>query len=79
MAVLIDAADAVGNFCRSRAATAAACGAAADVPQKWNGGPAPAKNVVTLQSLATRSGLFTTRGEASGAAGVRRRPDRTAW
>ena len=70
MAALIDAEVAVGNFCRSRAATAAACGAAAEVPQKGNGGLAPPKNVLTLQSLATRSGLLTILGDGNGAAGV---------
>src|SRR3954447_5196192 len=68
MAALIAATLADGNFCRSSAATAAACGAADDVPQKtWL---TPLKKVVWLQSVATRSGLASTRGVASGAAGV---------
>src|SRR5262249_38840688 len=66
-ALLIALVVADGNFWRSRAATAAACGAAADVPQKvWL---APKKKVVRLQSLATMSGLFTTRGVVSAGAG----------
>src|SRR3954447_18492484 len=69
IALLMTSNDAVGNFARSSAATAAACGAAADVPQKRGGVPKP-KKVFCWQSLATTSGLFSTSGVGSAAAGM---------
>ena len=59
----------------SNAATAAACGLDAEVPQKLYVGPVPPKkNVVNVQSLATRSGLVgylrrTQRRRGSGGGG----------
>lgn len=59
-----------GLACRIRAAIAAACGAAAEVPQKRQALPdLKAKKVVMPQSVATRSGLLITTSPVA-AAGV---------
>jgi hypothetical protein len=61
----------VGLAWRISAATAAACGAAAEVPQKrlTPGIPVGRKKVVRPQSVAARSGLAIWSGWARGAAG----------
>ena len=63
---------AAGSASSIRAATAAAWGAAAEVPQKRQKGEAKkAKKVVLPQSVAVRSGLLmTSSGGPRGAAGV---------
>src|SRR3954471_21867771 len=55
---------------RSRAATAAACGAAAEVPQKRHlPAEGKAKKVVAPQSVATKSGFWINSGAVSFGAG----------
>src|SRR4051812_19115581 len=70
-ASMICAALAPGAASFSSAATAAACGADSDVPKKRHTPPDNfAKNVVAPPSVAATSGLASTSGDASGAAGV---------
>src|SRR5205814_3330629 len=57
-----------GLSCSSRAATAPACGAAAEVPQNLQSVPSKeAKKVVTPQSVAAMSGLSSVWGVMAGA------------
>src|SRR6476661_3896538 len=65
--VMIGAGRSPGSNWRSRAPTAAAWGAAADVPKKRSTPPISwAKNVVRTPSVAAKSGLASTFGAASG-------------
>ena len=64
---MICAGESPGSNWRSRAPTAAAWGAAADVPKKRSTPPISwAKNVVRTPSVAAKSGLASTCGAASG-------------
>ena len=65
-----DAGDKLGDRWRKSAATAAAWGAAAEVPKKRQGPHGGGKKVFTPPSVAATSGLLITSGEGSGGAGV---------